>query len=638
MLLSVSQMSQQTDETTHLYAGYRALKCGDYTFGREHPPLAKMIAAAPLLWSNPPIDCAGSAGVEEADQAIRWLYSQNNWWHLLMEARAAASLSAVALCLGVWVTARRMFGRAVAVVSTTVLAFEPNILGHGALVTNNVLLAALFLLTVFCFYLWTRSRSEPLLLVGTGFVLGLTLLTKHPAALLLPILILLAVAEAWMENSDPAARARSMLRNLGAVAAILAIAAATIWCGYGMRYSGGPRRASDSMPQEQIAKMNSLDVRILKAMRAGHLMPQPYLDGLIETRGLVTTGLESYILGRYYPEAPWFFYPLTTTIKFTVPFLAILILGVVGIVAIGRQRRTELLFLLLPALLFLAASTRVKRTSGIWHMFPLLPFLLIAGAAGCVYLARRYRGASGALVCLLVLHSVSSLRAYPNYISYANESWGGPQNLYKYLPWTDGGQAYWQVSRYMEQHPNTPCWVDSNFYTPLDAYKIPCQRIGTVDAAPLPERMKGIVIVSTSALEIEGQPGSPLAPFYMSKPKDHLGGSAMLVYEGEFDTRLLAARALVNNALGFLVSSDPMAALVPAKKAVELGPSAAFPHLAYCIALANNGYVQQSLLECSVALKLAKASPPGSPSTEAITQVMASISRQSGLPLPQEGQ
>ena len=81
------------------------------------------------------------------------------------------SFVAVVLCLGVWIAARRMFGLAVAVVSTTVLAFEPNILGHGALLLNNVLLAALFLFTVFSFYLWTRQRSV-LLLVGTGFFAG----------------------------------------------------------------------------------------------------------------------------------------------------------------------------------------------------------------------------------------------------------------------------------------------------------------------------------------------------------------------------------------------------------------------------------------------------------------------------------
>lgn len=76
MLFSVRQMSQHVDEETHLYAGYRVLKCGDYTYGREHPPLAKILAAAPLLWSNPPIDCSPLAeGTDEELLSLRWFYS-----------------------------------------------------------------------------------------------------------------------------------------------------------------------------------------------------------------------------------------------------------------------------------------------------------------------------------------------------------------------------------------------------------------------------------------------------------------------------------------------------------------------------------------------------------------------------------
>ena len=80
--------------------------------------------------SNPPIDCAQrNVGSDEGD-ATDWLYSQNAWWRLLMEAPSLSSLFSVALCLGVWIAARRMFGRLVAVVATAILAFEPNILGH----------------------------------------------------------------------------------------------------------------------------------------------------------------------------------------------------------------------------------------------------------------------------------------------------------------------------------------------------------------------------------------------------------------------------------------------------------------------------------------------------------------------------
>jgi hypothetical protein len=499
----------------------------------------------------------------------------------------------------------------VAVVSTTVLVFEPNILAHGALVLNNILLSALFLLTVFSFYLWTRQRSVPLL-VDTGFLLGLALLTKYSAVLLIPVVILLAGAEAWLEKSDKRESAGRTLRNFGAVVAILVIAAATIWCGFGLRYSQASGRASDAIIEVQLTGMKSADVRILKTMRAAHLMPQACLDGLMDSRGVLTRKADNIIdvLGRPYSKTPWFYFPLVATIKFTVPFLAMLAMGGTGLILMGRERRREFTFLLLPALLFLAASMRVRvAATGIWHVFPMIPFLVIAAAAGCVYVARRYRWAAGVLVGLLVLHAVTSLRAYPNYLSYANELWGGPQNLYRRLPWTDLNQTYWQVSRYMQQHPNTPCWLDSDYRVPAGKYKVPCSQMGNHWETQLPARMKGIVFVSSSWLQVDGRPGDPLAPFNESQPKALLGGSAMMVYEGEFDTRAAAGGALENKALRLLHSSDPKAALFPAAKAVEMAPSSARAHYYHCVALAFSGYPQQEIPECETAIKLAERDP-----------------------------
>ncbi|MGA9900828.1 MAG: glycosyltransferase family 39 protein [Terriglobales bacterium] len=618
MLFSVRQMSQHADEATHLYGGYRALKCGDFTFGREHPPLAKMLAAIPLLWSNIPIDCSQrEVGADEEDQATHWLYSREDWWSSLMKARVVASLAAVALCLGVWFTARRMFGLAVAVVSTMILVFEPNILAHGALLLNNILLSALFLLTVFSFYLWTEHRTEPRsvpLLVSAGVLLGLALLSKHSAVLLIPVLILLAVADACLERNDTRESAGRTLRNLGAVAAIVLIAVATIWCGFGMRYSPTIARASDAITQQPLTgmkSMKSLDGKILVIMRTAHLLPQAYLDGLIDVRGLLTAEANVIdILGRPYSTTPWFFFPVAAAIKFTAPFLAMLAMGGAGLILMGREHRREFVFLLLPAVVFLAVSMGVQRPAiGIWHLFPMVPFLVIAAAAGCVYVAWRYRWAAGVLACLLVLHAVSSLRAYPNYLSYANELWGGPQNLYRRLPWTDLNQTYWQVSRYMEQHPNTPCWLDSDWRVPAGKYSVPCTQMGNHWETELPARMRGIVFVSSSWLQIDGRPGDPLAPFNQSRPKALLGGSAMMVYEGEFDSRAAAGAAFENTTLRLLHSADPKTALLPAAQAVEMAPWSARAHYYHCVALAFSGYPNQEIAECETAIKLAAGDP-----------------------------
>jgi hypothetical protein len=627
---SVRQMSQQADEATHLYAGYRALKCGDFTFGREHPPLAKMLVAIPLLWSNPPVDCTRDTVATEEEQSTNWLYSREDWWQVLMKARAVSSLFAAALCLGVWVVARCMFGRAVATISAAVLAFEPNILGHGALLLNNVLLSTLFLLTVFSFYLWTRRRTLPLLL-ATGLFMGLALLTKSPAVLLMPMLILLALGEARLERSDWKEALGRAWRNVPSLAVIGLVAIATIWCGYGLHHSGGTREF-----EEPPSSVFSAEVQVLKAMRAVHVLPRDYLDGLIEVRAMVTDGEDSIdLLGRPYTGSPWFFFPLAAIIKFTLPLLAMLVMGGVGVLAMGKERLRETLFLLLPALLYLVSSMCIRRTAiGIWHLFPMLPFLLIAAVAGCVNLARRCRWAGGVLVCLLALHAVSSLRAYPNYLSYANEAWGGSQNVYKHLPWTDLNQTYWEVSRYMEQHPDTPCWVSSDWLVPVSKYKVPCAQMGNNWETELPLRMKGIVFVSSSWLRSYGHEGEPLSPFSNVEPTARLGGSAMLVYEGEFDTHLAAARAIDNKALRLMRAGSYSTALPLTEEAVEVAPTSFEARDLYCVALANNGYPQEALMQCTVALRLSKARPLGLRAVREITRHLEVISQLSGVPLP----
>ena len=80
LLLSDRQLSQTADEATHLYSGYRYLKCGDLTVSPEHPPLAKIVAAAPLFTMNFAVSCEPfkeDDDVEQATASLDWLYSQN---------------------------------------------------------------------------------------------------------------------------------------------------------------------------------------------------------------------------------------------------------------------------------------------------------------------------------------------------------------------------------------------------------------------------------------------------------------------------------------------------------------------------------------------------------------------------------
>jgi hypothetical protein len=52
LFFSVRRESQTWDEANHIYCGYRTWTHGDFGLNPEHPPLVKLLATAPLLWSQ----------------------------------------------------------------------------------------------------------------------------------------------------------------------------------------------------------------------------------------------------------------------------------------------------------------------------------------------------------------------------------------------------------------------------------------------------------------------------------------------------------------------------------------------------------------------------------------------------------
>ena len=94
------------------------------------------------------------------------------------------------------------------------------------------------------------------------------------------------------------------------------------------------------------------------------------------------------------------------------------------------------------------------------------------------------------------------------------------------------------------------------------------------------------------------------AAFKNATPKDQIGGSALLVYEGDFDTSLDAAtgeRNLATHAHHPTDSSTPPWSTV--KRAVELAPASALAHGNLCVLLAPTR-LDLALKECYVAQNL----------------------------------
>src|SRR5215204_4256561 len=127
--------SATVDEGAHILAGHRHLQCGDFGINPEHPPLLKMLAAAPLHFSNlnePPWECGSRVTTKPEMFAYGTSFVvRNGIDSVVIRARLAASLSGLFLAVLVFLAAREMFGRAESLTALVLVAFEPSLIAYG---------------------------------------------------------------------------------------------------------------------------------------------------------------------------------------------------------------------------------------------------------------------------------------------------------------------------------------------------------------------------------------------------------------------------------------------------------------------------------------------------------------------------
>lgn len=203
--------------------------------GEGHqPPLAYLLAAPAVLWLPPDerqIDMPGNSRFVwvGGDQPNAVGHGSREWWpwggavlgwHLI---RLVGTLLGAATVAGTWlagrVLERRYNARWLGVVAAALVAFNPQFLFTSALATNDTLLAALSAWLVWAMLV---PRSRPWLV---GLLLGLALITKQSALLLVPLVALAALLEAWETSPSWSDTVRSVALRLGAVTAIVALVA-----------------------------------------------------------------------------------------------------------------------------------------------------------------------------------------------------------------------------------------------------------------------------------------------------------------------------------------------------------------------------------------------------------------------------
>jgi Dolichyl-phosphate-mannose-protein mannosyltransferase len=623
LFLSARLESQTFDEPAHLYAGYSYWLHRDFGINPEHPPLVKLAAALPLLVEKPdyppapPAYFRAASGIGGAE-----LLSHPDAQTLLAHSRIAVSVFAFLLGLLIVLAGYEMFGQWAALFALALFVFDPLMLAHGPLIGTDIGAACFIFGTVYAFYRYVK-RPSPVRLSVCAVAAGLALAAKHSALVIFPLLILLSVVEILMLKPQPGEsgvlnRVRYGLRLVGVLSVIALVSFTILWALYGFRYAARPNGGQIIPPTTVYLQQlhHPMEAHVIAFAERHHLLPEAYLYGLTDVVILSNQGRVMYLFGKVYPNGRWFYFPSVFVIKMTLGFLLLLLLAPFAKVIRGRERRREVLFLLIPAVAYFGIAMMSKLDIGIRHLMPVMPFLFVLAAAGAVSLARQSRGWAWAIAVLLGLQIASSLHAFPNYLPYSNEAFGGPSETYRVLSdsnvgWGGGLKA---LQAYIDQHHVTNCWLAYSALPNPKDFRIPCKQLPTFfvmlsdqgQQQAVSAEIQGPVFISSE--EIVGSFwGSPeMSPYlqFSEKRPQHVIAGEILEFDGNFSVKRIASTSHFVMANTLLYRGKLDQGLTEAEAAVALDPDSLSAHETLAAAYAANHQPDNAMGEYRTAIQL----------------------------------
>src|SRR5258705_3631044 len=383
------------DEPDHIYSGYMSWK-GDFGLNPEHPPLLKLVATLPLL--NMQLNAPELQDRPYRLQAVlggRDFIFHNDADKLVFRAQMAAAIFTLLLLIFAFLTAQEMFGTTAGLVALGLLVFDPTLLAHGALVTTDAIQACFLLASIYAFYRYVKAPSISRVAI-TGLAVGLALASKHSAVLCFPMLWMLAGIEVFRRRPADMGSQHSIGKRATHLAVALLIigllSVGILWPTYGFRYSarGNQLKLSPSMEAQLNQVPNRTEAKVLGEFARLRLLPESYIYGFAHVL-FSAKSFNSYVFGKAYPHAVWFYFPAAMLVKSSLTFVILLVISL-WVMTSGRlQKSREFAFLLIPALIYLAASMLGGMNIGIRHILPVYIFLaiLIAGATSVLINCRR---------------------------------------------------------------------------------------------------------------------------------------------------------------------------------------------------------------------------------------------------------
>lgn len=458
-ITSLHHKELTTDEPLHYQYGYRVLHGTPWRTGAIDSSTMPF-SAVHAMTSGTLAVIARTAGIP-ADMSLNGQVKRGRY--------ATVALSLL-LALYVLKWSYELYGRNGALLSLSLYVFDPNLLGHGQLVTAD--LPAALMITVALYHFWhflkLGGKGRALL---SAVTLGLSQLAKYSCIYLYPIFLLIPAvycrstlaAEAVGSSRSPRLLC-VLLRWTGVTAFFAAVSILMINLGFGFNGIGTPL-SGYGLKDPVFKKLQATPI-------VGNLplpLPVPYVQGLdlvkFEDRMGQAWG-NIYMAGKlrmnhhdgtlhgfsgYYFYAAFFKVPIATQIIFLVALFGYFSRRCQPAV---RALRREEIFLLFPILFYwVYFNFFFNAQIGIRHVLPVFPLATIFCGRFLASPESKLRRYSA--VILVVWTAASALSYYPHFISYFNEFVPDRKLAYRHLADSnlDWSGNYWYLIQYIRRHP-----------------------------------------------------------------------------------------------------------------------------------------------------------------------------------------
>ena len=552
LALTANANSITWDEDDHIFAGYMMWKNADYGLNPEHPPLVKLLATVPLLPMHLYVPTLQDRWFKvEAFKDGKDFVFKNDGNKIVFRTRVAAALLTLLLGLLVFLAGQEMFGTIAGFIALGLLAFDPNILAHGAVVTTDVGITLFMFATAYAFYRYCKEPSIKRLLL-TGLAFGLALAAKHTGILVFPILVLLSICELVLAARG--VRKAQAWRLARALVAIGVVGVAVLWMFYGFRYHARPAGlVMNNSLADNISQISRSRERWgMEQIARFHLLPESYLIGLADVRHM-SDFYQSFALGKTYPHGVWFYFPLAFLIKSTPAFLFLFAFAIFAIATRKLTYWREILYLTVPPAFHFFIAMISRMNIGVRHILPVYAFLAVLIGGAVWALTQQHRLWLYIACALIFSQAFTAVLIYPAYIPYANEFWGGSSQTWHLLSDSnaDWGQQLKATKRYLDANNIHDCYMVYFAEGVVDAsyYGVNCKQLPTMDSMWMeedlmaPQEMDGTILISGGDMSgFEFGPGklNLYEQFKTVKPVATIDHS-MFVFQGHFDLHQAAA-------------------------------------------------------------------------------------------------